>query len=174
MSGGADAGAVAAPSPRPRANTDAYGSADSAKARTTFPLPDVEWEPTREYWAGASAGELRLPFCVACGRANWYPQAACSSCEGTFFAWRAVSGKGTLFSYSVVRHPFLPQYADLLPMVAAVVVLDDVPDVRIVTRLVDCDPDELVCDAPVEVVFGPLEFKGIQGKVVAPLFRLRH
>jgi uncharacterized OB-fold protein len=78
-----------------------------------------------------------------------------------------------LFSYSVVRYPFLKQYADLLPLVPALVELDEVPGVRVVTRIVDCDTSGLSCDLPVEVVFRPLRFSGVAGEVVAPMFRLR-
>ena len=145
----------------------------SAKSRSSFPLPDLTWTPALPYWEGAAAGELWLPFCVGCGRANWYPKPACSACGETTFAWRPVVGTGTLFSYSVVRRAFLPQYRDLVPMVTGLVALDDVPVIRIVTRIVECDPEELYCDAPVEAVFRPLSFAGVEGEVTAPHFRLR-
>ena len=155
------------------ARSGAYDPDRSARSRLSFPLPDVSWEIARPYWEGAAAGELRLSFCSDCGRVNWYPKGECRVCHGGRFAWRAVNGTGSLFSYSVVRHPFLKQYADLLPMVPALVELDDVPGIRIVTRIVDCDPSALACELPVEVVFRPLRFAGVDGEVVAPLFRLR-
>ena len=157
----------------PEARSGSSGTHGSAKDRSSFPLPDLDWEPARGYWEGAAAGELRLPFCGSCGAVNWYPKPTCAGCAAAGFEWRAVGGAGTLFSYSVVSHAFLPQYRDLLPMIPALVVLDEVPGVRIVTRLVDADPSALACDAPVEVVFGPLRFVGIDGEVVVPLFRLR-
>ena len=154
------------------ARSGSYATHGSAKDRSTFPLPDIDWEPASPYWQGAVAGELRLPFCEACGSVNWYPKPACSGCGGESFDWRAVAGTGRLYSYSVVSHAFLPQYAALLPMVPALVVLDEAPSVRIVTRLVDADPAALTCDLPVEVVFRPLRFTGIDGEVVVPFFRL--
>jgi hypothetical protein len=44
--------------------------------------------------------------------------------------------------------------------------------VRLVTRIVDCAPEELRCDLPVTVVFRPLRFAGVAGEVVAPMFQL--
>jgi uncharacterized OB-fold protein len=81
-----------------------------------------------------------------------------------------VSGRGRLFSWSVVRHAFLPQFASHVPLITALVTLDEDPDVRVVTIICDCDPAELRCDMPVRVVFRPLRFPGIPREVVAPLF----
>lgn len=138
--------------------------------RTEFPLPDVTWEPTREYWAGAARGELRIPRCDSCGRLVWYPHDTCRRCDGTGLTWETLSGRGTLFSWVVVTHAFLPQFADLVPFVPALVALEEDPAVRIATRMVDCEPSDLDFEMPVEVVFRPIEFTGVDGSVVAPLF----
>jgi uncharacterized OB-fold protein len=138
--------------------------------RTDFPLPDLTWEPTAPYWAGAAAGELRIPRCDGCRRFNWYPHDHCDACGGTTFTWERMSGKGTLFSWVVVTHPFLPQFADLVPFVPALVALDEDRAVRIPTRVVDADRDALEFDMPVEVTFRPISFTGVEGEVTAPLF----
>jgi uncharacterized OB-fold protein len=138
--------------------------------RPDFPLPDLTWEPTAPYWAGAAAGELRIPRCDGCGRFNWYPHEHCDACGGTAFTWETMSGKGTLFSWVVVTHPFLPQFAGLVPFVPALVALDEDPAVRIPTRVVDTHPDALEFDMPVEVTFRPISFTGVEGEVTAPLF----
>ena len=135
-----------------------------------FPLPDVTWEPTAEFWAGAARGELRIPHCENCGRASWYPRERCRVCEHREFAWRTMSGHGTLFSWVVVTHAFLPQFADLVPFVPALVALEEDPAVRIATRIVDTDPDALDFELPVQVTFRPLSFAGVDGRVPAPLF----
>ena len=138
--------------------------------RAEFPLPDTTWEPAAEYWAGASRGELRIPQCNNCGRYHWYPKRECGFCGGDAFAWTTMSGRGTLFSWVVVTHAFLPQFADLVPFVPALVALDEDPAVRIPTRMVDCEPDALTFEMPVHVVFRPLRFAGVDGEVTAPLF----
>jgi uncharacterized OB-fold protein len=138
--------------------------------RADFPLPDLTWEPTAPYWAGAAEGELRIPRCDGCGRFNWYPHEHCDACGGGSFTWETMSGRGTLFSWVVVTHPFLPQFAGLVPFVPALVALEEEPAVRIPTRIVDTDPDELVFDMPVEVTFRPISFTEVEGEVTAPLF----
>jgi uncharacterized OB-fold protein len=138
--------------------------------RAAFPLPDVTWPPTAGFWEGANHAELRIPVCDTCGRFRWYPKDQCPACDGGPFTWTAVSGRGTLFSWVVVTHPFLPQFADLVPFVPALVALEEDPGVRLPTRVVDCDPADLRFDMAVTVTFRPLAFTGVDGEVMAPLF----
>lgn len=143
----------------------------SGTRRATFPLPDLSWEAVTPFWDGAAAGELRLPFCTACDATNWYPLPECRSCGSPELDWRTLPGTATLFSFSVLHHVFLPQYRDLVPFVTGLVLPDGAPGARLVTRIVDVDPKDVRCDMPVEVVFRPLEFAGVEGSVMAPLFR---
>jgi hypothetical protein len=135
-----------------------------------FPLPDVDWEPARAFWAGAARGALSLPRCNGCGRLVWYPVAPCRTCGGERQTWVDVGGRGRLFSFVVVRHAWIPQVADRLPFVTGLVALDEDPAVRLPTLIVDCDPAALRCDLPVRVVFRPLRFAGSERSVVAPMF----
>ena len=140
------------------------------KTRAEFPLPDLSWEPTAEFWAGAARGELRIPRCDSCGRLRWYPEEQCRHCKAAPMTWETMSGHGTLFSWVVVTHPFLAQFGGLVPFVPALVALDEDPSVRIPTRMVDCDPESLDYEMPVTVVFRPLTFTDVEGSVEAPLF----
>jgi uncharacterized OB-fold protein len=81
-----------------------------------------------------------------------------------------MSGRGRLFAWTVVRHAFLPQFAEDVPYATGLVSLDEDPSVRIVTRIVDCDPERLAFDLPVRVVFRPLTFPGMDRTVTAPFF----
>ena len=144
---------------------------DVTRVRPGFPLPDTDWGPTREFWAGAARHELRIPRCDACGALAWYPRARCRACRGEAFTWALTSGRGSLFSWAVVTHPFLPEFATLVPFVPALVALEDDPAVRLVTRLVECEPDQLTFDLPLHVVFRPLQYTGVEGSVPAPFFR---
>lgn len=140
------------------------------QTRREFPLPDLDWEPTAEFWAGAARSELRIPRCDGCGRLRWYPEDECRHCHGGPYTWETMSGRGTLFSWVVVTHPFLPEFADLTPFVPALVAIDEDPAVRIPTRMVDCDPGDLEFELPVRCVFRRLTFTGVDGSVTAPLF----
>jgi uncharacterized OB-fold protein len=140
------------------------------KFRDDFPLPDTDWPPTREFWAAAARGELSVPRCDACARFVWYPDGACRWCGGGALTWTRVAGRGSLFSWSVVRRAFIPQFAADVPYVTGLVALEEDPAVRLVTRIVDADPAALRVDMEVRVVFRPLRFPDLARSVVAPMF----
>ena len=139
--------------------------------RADFPLPDLSDERTAEFFAGAARGELVLPKCEACGRLCWYPEEHCPTCNGDAFTWTAVDGRGRLYSWAVVRRAFLPAFEEMVPFVTGLVALDEDPSVRIVSYVVDCDPDGLVADQPLEAVFRELRFPTVPDKGVSvPMF----
>src|SRR3954452_16358738 len=131
--------------------------------RADFPLPDVDDPIVAPFFAGAARGELLVTRCQACEQYVWYPEAQCPACGGAL-EWVAVRGRGTLFSWAVVRRPFLPAFDTRVPFVSALVALAEDPAVRIVTYIVDYD--ELVPDMPVEVTFRPLSFPTVPDRSV--------
>ena len=133
-----------------------------------FPLPDLDSEGTRPFWEAAARGELAIPRCQACSAFVWYPRDRCRACRSAEVAWVPVSGRGTLFSYTIVRHALAKPFAPLLPYTTGLVALEEDPSVRLATLLVDCDPEALQIDQPVKVVFRNLPYVGTE--VPAPLF----
>jgi uncharacterized OB-fold protein len=141
--------------------------------RADFPLPDVDDELTNEFFAGAARNELMIPRCTDCDAWVWYPEPSCPSCGGAL-RWQPTSGTGRLFSWAVVRRPFLPAFADMIPFVTALVALEEAPEVRIVTYVVDVDPGELRADLPLDVTFRLLAFPTVPDRSVAvPMFAPR-
>jgi uncharacterized OB-fold protein len=142
-----------------------------ALKRVDFPLPDLSDERTAEYFAGAARGELMIPRCDACGRLVWYPEPRCPACDGESFTWTPVSGRGRVFSWTVVRRAFLPAFEEMVPFVTALVALEEDPAVRVVSYIVDVEPEALTADMPVRVVFRPLRFPTVPDRSVpVPMF----
>ena len=142
-----------------------------AITREDFPLPDISDELVAGYFAGAAAGEVRIPRCSACERWCWYPEAACPAC-GAALIWTATSGRATLFSWAVVWRAFLPAFADIVPFVTALVALAEDPRVRLVTMIIDVSPEALAAEMPLEAVFRPLRFPTVPDReVIVPMFR---
>jgi uncharacterized protein len=140
--------------------------------RDDFPLPDVDDPLIAPFFAGAARGELLITRCDTCGDYVWYPRDTCPR-DGGSLTWIPVSGRGTLFSWAVVRRAFLPAFEDRVPFVTALVALAEDPAVRLCTYVFDTAPEDLVADAPVAVSFRPLEFTTVPGKsVVVPMFAL--
>src|SRR4029079_19011461 len=142
--------------------------------RADFPLPDVDDPLTAEFFAGAARGELVIPRCRACQTFVWYPAAECPACgESDAAVWVPVSGAGTLFSWAVVRRPFLPAFETIVPFVTALVALVEDPSVRLCSYIVDADPETLAADAAVQVTFRPLSFATVPDRfVTVPMFAL--
>lgn len=132
-------------------------------------LPDLSFEPTRGFWQAAARRELAVPCCRGCSRYVWYPRESCPDCGGRDISYRAVSGRGTLFSWALVERALWKPFADRVPYVTGLVALAEDPRVRIVTNVVDCEPSELRMDMAVEVVFR--ELSSGDARVLAPHFR---
>jgi uncharacterized OB-fold protein len=84
--------------------------------------------------------------------------------------WTPVSGRGTLFSWAVVRRALVPAFAEKVPFVTGLVALAEDPAVRVVTNVVDCAPEALRAELPLRVVFRPLVFPKLARRVIAPMF----
>jgi uncharacterized OB-fold protein len=62
-----------------------------------------------------------------------------------------VSGRGRIYTFAVYRRAFHPAFKDDVPYVVAVVELEDGP--FFLSNIVECNPDEVSCGMPVEVVW---------------------
>ena len=113
------------------------------QAERTYPEPSINME-TEAYWAAAKEGKLILKKCNACGKTHFYPRAICPHCQSSDTQWYDASGKGTIYSYSVMRRGPTP-YA------IAFVTLEE--GVSMMTNIVDCDYDALAVGQAVEVTF---------------------
>jgi len=112
-----------------------------------LPPPAIS-EETQAYWDAAGQGKLLVRKCKSCGQAHHYPRTICPFCFSDDTEWVEASGKGTIYSYSVMRRAPVP-YA------IGYVTLAEGP--RMLTNIVDCDLDALKCDQPVTVVFKPTD-----------------
>ncbi|OBK71222.1 Zn-ribbon domain-containing OB-fold protein [Mycobacterium sp. 1274761.0] len=137
---------------------------DAAPARM---LPALN-EHNRAFWTGGRDGRLHIPWCSRCGKWMVPPQKDCPVCDDELDA-RPVSGKGTVFTYTVNHQPFNP--AVPVPYVIVIVTLDEQDDLRIATNIVDCEPDSVYVGLPVEVRFERHELNGED--VFVPLFAPR-
>ncbi len=106
---------------------------------------------TAPYWDAAREGRLVVQECRSCGQVRHPPLPRCPGCHDSQPGWREVSGAGTVYTYTVVRHPTHFAFADKVPYVLAIVELAEGP--RLVTALVGVEPGEVRAGLPVRVVF---------------------
>jgi uncharacterized OB-fold protein len=90
------------------------------------PLPQPT-DLTRPYWQAAAQGELHMQHCGACGQWQFYPRPFCIHCEAEALHWRAVSGLGRIYTYTVNHRAPNAFMKARLPYVVAIVELDEGP-----------------------------------------------
>jgi uncharacterized OB-fold protein len=116
--------------------------------RYDLPTPDLEQQP---YWDAAREERLLIKRCNACGKPHFYPRPFCPHCWSDDVVWEEASGRGTLYTFSIVRRNDLPPFGERVPYVAAIVDLEE--GVRMMTNLEQCAEDAIAIGMPVRVAF---------------------
>ena len=114
------------------------------------------------FWEGTQKGELRVQSCNACGVLRFPPGPACPECGALERGYVVASGRGTIFSYVVHRHPPVPGRE--LPILLAVVDLEE--GVRMVGEVVDTEPEKVEIGMPVVV-----DYQRIDDDLTLPVWR---
>ena len=92
------------------------------------PLPRIN-DINRPFWEGCNRGELVLQQCeqADCGRYLYYPRVCCPYCGGGDLAWRKVSGRGRIVTFTIVHRPQHPSFFPEAPYCVIAVELDEGP-----------------------------------------------
>ncbi|KQP49176.1 3-hydroxyacyl-CoA dehydrogenase NAD-binding domain-containing protein [Pseudorhodoferax sp. Leaf274] len=116
--------------------------------KTTSHLPPAPtvFPEAAAFWEAATQGRLLVKRCEACGRNYYYPRPNCPFCGRGDTHWLPTSGRGTVYSFSIVRGA--PR-----PTAMAVVELPEGP--RLTTAIVDSDVHALQIGDAVQVRFDP-------------------
>jgi uncharacterized OB-fold protein len=121
-------------------------SAESMPAR---PLPRFPEPDTEPFYAGCREHRLTYQVCRDCGGIVFYPRSHCTHCTGTNLEWRESAGRGSIYSFTVMRQHGNPFYKTRLPMPVALVDLDE--GFRMFAEIVGSDPDALRVGQRVQV-----------------------
>jgi len=113
-------------------------------------IPPEISDENRAYWTGGSEGRLMMSFCGDCSRFFHPPASVCPRCGGPA-APRAVSGRGSLYTFTVNRHPYHPVVPP--PYIVAIVELEEQAGLKFTTNLVNCAVDDAEIGMAVRVVF---------------------
>jgi uncharacterized OB-fold protein/acyl dehydratase len=100
---------------------------------------------------GYRAHELRVPRCNGCGRVFFPPSPRCSACGAFDMGYVVASGRGTLYSFTVVHHPQVPGFRYPLVVGLAELEVGDGRTVRFLADLVGVPPEQVEIGMPVEV-----------------------
>lgn len=127
----------------PTDSTDPAGGLPTRAPRTN--------DDTARFWAATAEGRLVLQRCRDCDTVIWWPRAICPTCSSFDLADFDASGRGTIYSHSIVHRSQGRTWNAVTPYVVAYVELEEGP--RVMTNIVDADLDTLAIGDPVDVVF---------------------
>jgi len=119
-----------------------------AEYKKPLPRPTAASLP---FWEAAKRHELQIQSCGSCGAHIFYPREVCPECLSSDLQWLKVSGKGTVYSYTIAQAPTHPAFVEDVPYVIAIVELAEGP--HLTTNITGCQPDEVRVGMPVVTTF---------------------
>jgi len=127
--------------------------------------PDPVYTPDAAFfWEGAARGELLGQRCADCKRLVHPPRPMCPSCHSVKREIVKLSGRGSVYSWIIPRHPPAVGFAE-----APLVVLVELEEgIRLVSNLVEVSPAAVHAGLALEVLFAPT-----RGGRAVPVFRPR-
>jgi uncharacterized OB-fold protein len=140
---------------------DAPELPEGAKPRVP-PIPDAD---SAAFWSATNEGRLLVQHCNNCGCNQLYGRALCTNCHSDELEWIETAGLGTVYSRTVIRQNPSRAYRHLLPLVVALVDLDEGP--RLMTNVVGSEPDDVQIGARVKV-----RFERVSDEAALPMFEL--
>ncbi len=129
-----------------------------------IPLPDPLTAP---YWAAANEGRLEIQRCRDCGRYYQPPVSLCFACHSQELAYEPVSGRGTIYTYSVTSDARSPAFTARVPYAVVWVRLPEQDDLTLLVNMPNTPIEDVRIGAQVEVWFEEIE-PGVR----IPQFRL--
>src|SRR5258708_4637424 len=130
-----------------------------------FKLGKSQW--TEPFWNAAASRRLVASRCGSCGRFRMPPTPFCPHCQSQALEWPELSGKGIIYSFTIVRRAILPEMEASIPYVPAVVELPDADGVRLVSNIVHSAIDNIRVGLTVTVTW-----ENAHDGIVLPVFRL--
>jgi uncharacterized protein len=113
-----------------------------------LPHPTPDSEP---FWEACRRHSLEMQKCNACGQFWFPPGNRCVHCLSDAWDWKALSGKGSVVTFTVMRRAYHPGFSSDLPYTVAVIELQEGP--RLISNVVDCAPEAVEIGMAVQVVF---------------------
>ncbi len=114
------------------------------EAPRPFPQPDRDTAP---FWEAQNQHELKFQKCRGCGAVRYPVGPLCPECRSFDFDWTASSGRGTIYSYTIVRHQTHPAFP--VPYTVVLVEMEEGP--RVIAQLRSADGAAVAIGTPVRV-----------------------
>jgi uncharacterized OB-fold protein len=133
----------------------------SQAASKPTPIPDKISAP---FFDGAREGRLMLQHCTACNQWSFPVRERCPHCFAAKLEWRQASGRGSLYTFTIMHQVMNPAFASAVPYNVAQI--DLVEGVRMTSNVVGIGNDALRIGMQLEAVF-----EAADGDVRIPKFQ---
>jgi hypothetical protein len=127
------------------------------------PLPEIT-PVTEPFWFALRDRKLTVQRCEACQALRFPPEVGCFECGSMTTTWVELSGRATLWSWTIGHPPLLPFFAERAPWPVVVVQLDEGP--RMVTNIVDVPVEEYAFGLPLVA-----DYEDVADNVTLVVFR---
>ncbi|MCF8564346.1 Zn-ribbon domain-containing OB-fold protein [Alicyclobacillus tolerans] len=127
-----------------------------------IPRPVLDGD-SKPFWEAVQRKELLIKQCGDCHQHIFYPRSICPHCFSDNVKWVSSSGRGRIYSYTVVHRAYGP-FRGQTPFVVALVDLEE--GVRMMTRI-QGDREKVAIDLPVRVTF-----EQVDEELTLPYFEL--
>jgi uncharacterized OB-fold protein len=131
--------------------------------RITRPLPTITAD-NELFWQSTKAHAMKLQRCNRCEQFWYYPGPVCRHCSARDWTWTEVSGRGSIYSYSVLERAKGNPFEADVPIAIILVRLEEGP--VMMSNLIEYDPSDLAIDAPVI-----LDYEDVDETVTLAVFR---
>ncbi|MBI3301858.1 MAG: OB-fold domain-containing protein [Deltaproteobacteria bacterium] len=133
--------------------------------RREKPLPAVD-DLSRPFWEAARQHRLVVQRCRECGYFNHPPRPACDACQSQQLHFEPVSGRGTIYSFTVMHQPNIAGFEDQIPYLNLLVELEEQPLLFMVSNLPASAEEKMRIGGRVEVFF-----EDVDAETTLPQFR---
>ena len=124
-----------------------------------FKLSTNAW--TQPFWDATARHELVAAQCAECGAFRMPPTPFCPCCQSQRIDWRILSGRGEVYSYTIVERAIMPGMDEHLPYVPAVITLEGAGGVRLISNVVEVEVADLRVGMAVQVVWDDVPGQGV-------------
>lgn len=134
-------------------------------SESTYRLPLPELDGLHgEFFAHCKDHALHFQRCDECQTFRHVPREMCAECGSWNWSWQPSSGRGRVFTWTVVARPMHPAFVDACPYAPVVVEMEE--GVRLLSEVIDVDPADLEIDMAVEI-----EYDDVTDEVTLPKFK---
>ena len=114
------------------------------------PRPTIDPD-SKIYWDAANDNKLMVQYSIETKEYFLYSKQLTNAADSKNIEWRQVSGKGKIYSFTIVYAPAGPAFKDDTPYIVASIELDE--GARIISNLLTDDIEKVSIGDYVKVVF---------------------